>query len=142
MLILTRKPGESLYIGDEIKVTIVEIKGNQIRVGIEAPVNLRIYREEIYVQILEENVKAAESSGVPVEGLEGLSDAWRGRKGDSEAPSGGEEPRVQHSLASVSTGTVKPILKGRSKIGSAEPKGEGKSSPQVQFRRKRLREDE
>lgn len=141
MLILTRKPGESLYIGDEIKVTIVEIKGNQIRVGIEAPVNLRIYREEIYVQILEENVKAAESSAVPVEGLEGLSDAWRGRRAD-DAPSSGDEPRVQHSLASVSTGTVKPILKGRSKIGSPEPKGEGKSSPQVQFRRKRLKEDE
>ena len=52
MLILTRKPGESLYIGDDVKVTIVEIKGNQIRVGIDAPADLRIYREEIYKQIL------------------------------------------------------------------------------------------
>jgi carbon storage regulator len=62
MLILTRKPGECLYIGDYIKVTIVEIKGNQIRVGIDAPSDLRIYREEIYVQILEENRQAAQSS--------------------------------------------------------------------------------
>lgn len=141
MLILTRKPGESLYIGDEIKVTIVEIKGNQIRVGIEAPVNLRIYREEIYVQILEENVKAAESSSVPVEGLEGLSDVWRGRRAEQSSD---DEGRPHDALASISTGTMKPTLKGRSKIGdAATPKGEGKKpSPEVQFRRKRLKDEE
>ena len=76
MLILTRKPGESLYIGDTVKVTIVEIKGNQIRVGIDAPSELRIYREEIYLQILEENKKAAET--VPTGGeLDQLSGVWR-----------------------------------------------------------------
>jgi carbon storage regulator len=75
MLILTRKPGESLYIGDDIKITIVEIKGHQIRVGIDAPRDHRIYREEIYLQILEENKQAAEgSAGVD---LEGLKD-WKG----------------------------------------------------------------
>jgi carbon storage regulator len=86
MLILTRKPGESLYIGDNVKVTIVEIKGNQIRVGIEAPSELRIYREEIYLQILDENKKAAE--GVLESSLEQLS-GWKGvsRGGGSEAPS-------------------------------------------------------
>lgn len=80
MLILTRKPGESLYIGDNVKITIVEIKGHQIRVGIDAPAELRIYREEIYLQILEENKKAAEASGSADSGLEGLSSAWAGRK--------------------------------------------------------------
>ncbi len=71
MLILTRKPGESLFIGDKIKVVVVEIKGNQIRLGIEAPSDVRILREEIYAQILEENKSAA----APVSGdsLEGLS---------------------------------------------------------------------
>ena len=59
MLILTRKPGESLYIGDDIKVSIVEIKGHQIRIGIEAPKECRVYREEIYLAILEENKSAA-----------------------------------------------------------------------------------
>jgi carbon storage regulator len=58
MLILTRKPGESIYIGD-VKVTLLELKGNQIRVGIDAPKDVRIYREEIYLQIMEENKKAA-----------------------------------------------------------------------------------
>ena len=79
MLILTRKPGESLYIGDNIKITIVEIKGHQIRVGIDAPTELRIYREEIYNLILEENKKAAEAALASDAGLEGLSEAWKGR---------------------------------------------------------------
>ena len=80
MLILTRKPGESLYIGDNVKITIVEIKGNQIRVGIDAPSELRIYREEIYLQILDENKKAAEAvmSG---SALEELSGSWKGMQG-------------------------------------------------------------
>ena len=79
MLILTRKPGESLYIGDDVKVIIVEIKGNQIRVGIEAPPELRIYREEIYLQILEENKKAALASDVSTQGLDQLTSAWSGK---------------------------------------------------------------
>jgi len=93
MLILTRKPGESLYIGDNIKVTIVELKGHQIRVGIDAPTDLRIYREEIYLQILEENRKAAEASVAPA-GLEGISEAWLGRKAESGGEdSGGLKPK-------------------------------------------------
>jgi carbon storage regulator len=86
MLILTRKPGESLYIGDDVKVTIVEIKGNQIRVGIEAPRELRIYREEIYAQIVEENRSAAD---VRLSGsaLETLSGGWKGGS-PGGAPSG------------------------------------------------------
>ena len=67
MLILTRKPGESLYIGDDIKITIVELKGNQIRVGIDAPQSYRIYREEIYIQILEENRQAALGQDAEIE---------------------------------------------------------------------------
>ncbi len=82
MLILTRKPGESLYIGDSVKITIVEIKGHQIRVGIEAPQEMRIYREEIYLQILEENKTAAQSSDVSDAALEGLSVSWAGDSGD------------------------------------------------------------
>jgi carbon storage regulator len=77
MLILTRKPGESLYIGDSVKVTVVEIKGNQIRVGIDAPPELRIYREEIYLQILEENRKASETE-ISGAALDQLSGSWKG----------------------------------------------------------------
>lgn len=80
MLILTRKPGESLYIGDDIKVTVVEIKGNQVRVGIDASRDKRIYREEIYLQILEENKQAAAAVDSEFEGLEGMR-TWQGKGG-------------------------------------------------------------
>ncbi len=55
MLILTRKVGECIVIGDTIKVHIIEIRGQQVRVGIEAPADTLIYREEIYRKIAEEN---------------------------------------------------------------------------------------
>ena len=55
MLVLTRKVGESLIIGDNIKVTIVEAKGSHIRVGINAPDDCRIFREEIYLKVQEQN---------------------------------------------------------------------------------------
>ncbi len=59
MLVLTRKAGESITIGNEIKIVVHEIKGKQVQLGITAPPNVRIYREEIYERIKEENKKAA-----------------------------------------------------------------------------------
>lgn len=76
MLVLTRKPGQSVYIGDEVKITLMEIRGNQIRVGISAPSTVRIYREEIYLQIVDENKMAAGSIPVGDEGLSSIADAW------------------------------------------------------------------
>ena len=60
MLILTRKIGECIAIGDQIKVYVVEIRGKQVRLGIEAPSNAPVHREEIYQKILEENRLAAQ----------------------------------------------------------------------------------
>jgi carbon storage regulator len=48
MLVLTRKPGEKIFIGDNIKVTVVEVSGNRIRIGIEAPDDVRVLRSELY----------------------------------------------------------------------------------------------
>ena len=59
MLILSRRPGESVTIGDDITVTIVAISGSQVRLGIAAPREVRILREEIYKAIQEENRAAA-----------------------------------------------------------------------------------
>jgi len=59
MLILTRKSGESITIGDEIKIQVIEIKGKQVRLGIEAPKKFAIHREEVYIRIQEENRRAA-----------------------------------------------------------------------------------
>jgi len=51
MLILSRRPNESLMIGDEVTVTILGVKGNQVRIGIEAPSDVAVHREEIYNRI-------------------------------------------------------------------------------------------
>lgn len=59
MLVLTRKMGEVVTIGDSIRIKVVEMKGNQVRLGIEAPNDMRIYREEIYLKVQRENQIAA-----------------------------------------------------------------------------------
>ena len=61
VLILTRKLGESITIGDQIKVTVLGVSGRQVRIGIEAPQDVVVHREEIYVKIQEENRKAAKN---------------------------------------------------------------------------------
>lgn len=62
MLILTRKLGESVTIGDDIKITILGVRGRQVRLGIIAPQKVTIHREEIYFKIQEENKRAADSA--------------------------------------------------------------------------------
>jgi carbon storage regulator len=59
LLILTRKVGETVAIGDDIQVSVVEIKGTQVKLGIRAPKNVEVHREEIYLKIQEENRRAA-----------------------------------------------------------------------------------
>lgn len=59
MLILTRKLGESITIGDEIKVTLLDCHGKQVKLGINAPASVKVHREEIYKIIQEENKRAA-----------------------------------------------------------------------------------
>lgn len=61
MLILTRRLGESIAIGDDIKITFLDIKGKQLRIGIEAPRNVAVHRGEIYQMIQEQNLQAAAS---------------------------------------------------------------------------------
>lgn len=60
MLVLTRKVGEEIYIGDQICVKVMEISGSKVRLGIDAPVSLRIYREEVLAKVKNENRFAAE----------------------------------------------------------------------------------
>lgn len=54
MLILTRRVGETLMIGDEVTVTVLGVKGNQVRIGVNAPKNVSVHREEIYERIRRE----------------------------------------------------------------------------------------
>ncbi|MCX7780182.1 MAG: carbon storage regulator CsrA [Negativicutes bacterium] len=62
MLALTRKVGEKIVIGDNITLTVVEVKGETVRLGIDAPKDIKIYRGEIYQAIIEENKQAAAGS--------------------------------------------------------------------------------
>jgi len=62
MLILTRRPGESIHLGDDIKITVLSIQGKQIKIGIEVPDDITVYREEIYLRVQEQNKMAVELS--------------------------------------------------------------------------------
>lgn len=70
MLVLTRKPGESIRISDNIKITIVDIDGSNIKIGIEAPRSVAVYREEVYEKIRLENQAAAERSSTDIASLQ------------------------------------------------------------------------
>ncbi|OQX29944.1 MAG: carbon storage regulator [Spirochaeta sp. LUC14_002_19_P3] len=59
MLILSRRRGESLIIGDHIEVSVVEIKGDQVKLGIKAPLNVAVFRNEVFQAMQEENRAAA-----------------------------------------------------------------------------------
>ena len=72
MLALTRKKGDSIIINDNIEVTILDIQGDQVRLGINAPRDITIHRKEIYEQIRQENISAANISKSTVEVLNKL----------------------------------------------------------------------
>ncbi len=67
MLILTRRISESVIIGDNVKVTVLGVKGNQVRLGIDAPKDVSVHREEIYQRIQAENGGTSAGGSVPAE---------------------------------------------------------------------------
>ncbi|AYF45941.1 MULTISPECIES: carbon storage regulator CsrA [Halobacteriovorax] len=77
MLVLTRKLGESIAIDDHIKIVVVQIKGKQVRLGIKAPKETKIHREEVYKAIQEQNYEASQAGP---DSLNDLADALRNKK--------------------------------------------------------------
>ena len=72
MLILGRKLNESIMIGDQIEIYVVDIKGDQVKIGIKAPQSVKIYRQEVYRAIQQENIEAAKSKPDLIPPLEKL----------------------------------------------------------------------
>ncbi len=67
MLVLTRRVGESVVIGDDVVVTVLEVKGDVVRVGVQAPRSIRVHRAEVYAAVVEANRAAAASRGQAVD---------------------------------------------------------------------------
>ena len=74
MLILSRKTDESIMIGDQIEISIVEIRGDQVKLGIKAPRSVKIYRQEVYRAIQQENIEAVKTKPETLPQLDNLID--------------------------------------------------------------------
>jgi carbon storage regulator len=73
MLVLTRRRGEGVTIGPDIRIVVLQTKGGQVKLGIEAPPAVAVHRDEVYARIQEENRMAAETRVVPLEAFRGLA---------------------------------------------------------------------
>ncbi|WP_010681192.1 carbon storage regulator CsrA [Acetivibrio cellulolyticus] len=69
MLVLTRKRNETIVLNDNIEITIVDVQGDQVRIGINAPKSVSIYRKEIFLEIQAENKKAADVKSIDLKDL-------------------------------------------------------------------------
>jgi carbon storage regulator len=72
VLILARRINESIMIGDQVEISVVDIKGDQVKLGINAPKQVKVYRREIYRSIQEENMAAAKAAPERLPALDGL----------------------------------------------------------------------
>ncbi len=64
MLVLTRRRGEAIVVGDDVKIVVLEVNGDQVRLGVEAPRTVTVHREEVYQEILAQNERAAMSKKI------------------------------------------------------------------------------
>jgi carbon storage regulator len=120
MLLLTRKLGENIRIGDDVKITIVEVKGNHVKLGIDAPASVKVHREEIYERIQQENrrnqAQAASGSAATVADVPGPA---AGKAGET-APSAAGGPATVAPAAPTEGAP-------RAAEGNGEANGEGTS---------------
>lgn len=72
MLVLTRKKGQRIVVGDDIYITVLDVKGEQVQIGVDAPREISIHREEVYEDIQAENLRARESTAAALQAMEQL----------------------------------------------------------------------
>jgi carbon storage regulator len=75
MLVLSRKIDERIMIGDQIEISVVDIKGDQVKIGIQAPGHIKVYRQEVYEAIQRENIEAARARPASLPNLDQLLDS-------------------------------------------------------------------
>jgi carbon storage regulator len=90
LLILTRRVGESIVVGDDVVLTVFEVRGDAVRIGIEAPRSVKVNRKEIYEEIQRSNAQAVSSSDDAVDALRGALGAAAGDPESSASPAGGK----------------------------------------------------
>ena len=91
VLVLTRRANQSIMIGHEIVVTVLEVRGDQVRLGIKAPRSIDVHREEIFAQLQQANRDAAQA---PKQAIESLAELRQAADADAERPSGGRTRRL------------------------------------------------
>ncbi len=95
MLVLTRRAGEGIVIGEKIEVTVLEVRGSQVRIGIEAPLDIPIYRKELYLDIVVANKQAVlvdrQRLKKLLSGMMKTDQAGKGVLGPTEAVGKGDE---------------------------------------------------
>lgn len=69
MLVLTRKKDQTIIVNDNIEITVLDIQGDQVRIGINAPRSVSIHRKEVFLEIQEENKKAAEAGNISLDSI-------------------------------------------------------------------------
>ena len=105
MLVLTRRANQSIMIGHEIVVTVLEVRGDQVRLGIKAPRSIDVHREEIFAQLQQANREAVRPTGDDVDALPGSAARRRRREAlaRSQLATAVVQPSAAHSSANVST---------------------------------------
>jgi len=91
MLVLARRLNESIIIGDDVEVVVIDIKGDQVKLGIRAPKRISVHRKEIYEEIQQENI-AAMSSNLQPDTLKNLSDFLSGGGKEGTGDKSGPDP--------------------------------------------------
>ena len=108
MLTLTRSTGETIRIGDDIEVHVVEVRGNTVRLGFKAPREVTIHREEVYRQIAEANLLAAQVTADTLGALAAFAPASTGgtESGPGAEPASPEAPAVPAGHAPAAEGSA------------------------------------
>ncbi|MNX82915.1 hypothetical protein D3C86_1146580 [compost metagenome] len=86
MLVLSRKPNQSIMIGDGIEVVVLEVKGDTVKIGLKAPRDVKVYRQEVYAEITRENERAAAAVAPALDAARLLQQALKKKTEPGEPP--------------------------------------------------------